>query len=397
MANNSFVSRPVFMPSNSNESANSLCRGMGDRFRSFLTRLLAAALLALGIINVTGQSAAGEKTVFPGATWQTRDPSQLGMDAAKLDKLAAQLGGRGCVIKNGYVVKAWGDQAERSDWFSSAKPVLSTMLFFAVEEGLVKSVDQRVADFGWHFKEKDRTMTFRHLGGMISGYARPEPPGAAWAYNDYAIMLYQMTLFDKVYKGDPKVICEDSRRLGALQLEDGLQFSEIRRISASVRDWTRICWFWLNRGRWQKRQILPRHYFDDYQKPQVGIATPFSGEAPTDDYLKIGTYGGESFRKARHGPGIYGFNWWFNGTGPRHPNTLTWPDAPRDTFMSLGYRGNSSAIIPSLNLVIVCAGGDWDDLKPGRATSKINQALKLAVEATGFHPTEKSAAISPIK
>ena len=109
--------------------------------------------------------------------------------------------------------------------------------------------------------------------------------------------------------------------------------------------------------------------------------------SPTDDYLQIGTYGGESFRKAHHGPGIYGFNWWFNATGPRHAQALTWPDAPSDTIMSLGYGGNSSAIIPSLGVVIVCASGAWDDLKPGNPASKINLALRVAARAAGYHPS----------
>lgn len=110
------------------------------------------------------------------------------MDPGPLREIADLLGGRGCVVKDGYVVKAWGDQSERSDWFSSAKPVLSTLLFRAITEGLVKSVDQPIADFGWPLQDKDRGITFRHLGAMTSGYRRPEGPGQAWAYNDYAIL-----------------------------------------------------------------------------------------------------------------------------------------------------------------------------------------------------------------
>ena len=159
---------------------------------------------------------------FPGKSWEQREPAALGLDAATLDQLAKQLGGRGCVVKDGYVVKSWGDQAQVSDVLSSAKPVLSTLLFFAIEEGLAKSVDQPIVEFGWELKEKDRGITFRNLGAMNSGYARPEGPGEAWAYNDYAIQLYQKTLFDKVFKEDAKVAAENPKRLGALGLEDGL-------------------------------------------------------------------------------------------------------------------------------------------------------------------------------
>ncbi|UCH36616.1 MAG: serine hydrolase, partial [Armatimonadota bacterium] len=231
-------------------------------------------------------SALSTEVVFPGAAWEQRAPADLGLDSAILDELAQKLGGRGCVIKDGYVVKAWGDQAERSDWFSSAKPVLSTLLLFALQEGLVESVDQPIADFGWDLKPKDQAITFRHLGSMSSGYARPEPPGAAWAYNDFAIQLYQQTLFDKVFRDDPKAAAEHPDRLGALGLQDGLAVrAKNRRLSASVRDFARIAWFWLNRGRWGDRQVLPRRYFDEYMRPQTPKDLPRTQQAETDDYL----------------------------------------------------------------------------------------------------------------
>lgn len=326
-----------------------------------------------------------QSRVFPGAEWEQRDPQELGVDAASLDKLAELLGGRGCVIEAGYVVKAWGDQAQRGDWMSSAKPVLSTLLFFAVEEGLVKSVDQPIADFGWDLKPKDRGITFRHLGSMTSGYARPEPAGAAWAYNDYAIQLYQKTLFDRVFKQDPKTAAEHPARLGAVGLQDGLEFhASNRRLSASVRDFARIAWLWLNRGRWGDRQILPRRCFDEYMRPQTPKDLPHTQKADTDDYLGIGSYGGDSDHFVKFGAGIYGFNWWFNDTGRLHPEVRTWPDAPPDTIMSVGAGGNCSAIVPSLDLAVICAQGNWGALKAADRTSRMNRMLKLAAQAAGY-------------
>lgn len=181
--------------------------------------------------------------MFPEDSWQTKLPEELGLNAEILDDLSAKLGGRGCVIRDGYIAKSWGEQEKVADWFSSAKPVFSTLLFFAVEEGLVKSVDQPVAEFGWALEEKDRSMTFRHLGAMTSGYARPEVPGNAWSYNDFAIQLYQKTLFDRVYREDAKKVAEHPERLCALRFQDGLVFNKKRRISASVRDFARIAWF----------------------------------------------------------------------------------------------------------------------------------------------------------
>ncbi len=129
-------------------------------------------------------------------------------------------------------------------------------------------------------------MTFRHLATMTSGYARPEAPGKAWAYNDYAIQLYQKTLFDKVFQGTPETVFHDPHRFGALQLEDGFTFRKSnRRMRASVRDFARIAWFWLNRGNWNGTQILPRAYFDENMRPQVPKDLPVSVPAKTNDYL----------------------------------------------------------------------------------------------------------------
>lgn len=350
------------------------------RRRRFLQATLAAGSLFLSRSRLV----AGEVT-FPGKSWQERKPADLHVDGSLLDELATRLGGRGCVVKDGFMVKTWGDQAQRADVLSSAKPMLSTLLFFAIEEGLVKSVDQPIAEFGWNLKSKDRGITFRHLGSMSSGYARPEGPGQAFAYNDYAINLYQQTLFDKVFKEDPKTVAEHPQRLGGLGLEDGLDFRKTnRRISASVRDFARIAWFWLNRGRWGEKSLLPKRVFDDYMKPQIPGDLPHTRQAETDDYLRIGTYGGGSDHFTKFGPGVYGFNWWFNGFGAGPLNSRTWPDAPPDTVMSIGARGNNAAMFPSLGLVLVCASGDWADLQGGDASTKLNKALGLAAKAAGY-------------
>ena len=172
------------------------------------------------------------------------------MNSQKIDTIARLLEGWGCIIRHGFVVKSWGSQSEKGDWMSSSMPVFSTLLFFAIQEGKLKSVYTPIKQFGWDLCQKDDTMTFHHLANMISGYARPEKPGAAWAYNDYAINLYRLTLFDRLFQKTPVPVANDLQRLGSLQFEDGLSFSKKARVVASVRDFARLCWFWLNKGKW---------------------------------------------------------------------------------------------------------------------------------------------------
>ncbi len=348
--------------------------------RGFVTICALSVLGSLPAKAMTESPSADGRT-YPGRTWEPQTPAQVGLDPAKLEAIALALGGRGCIVRHGYVVRTWGDQAQRSDWMSSSKPLLSTLLFFAIQEGRVPSVNAKIKSCGWDLGTKDEAMTFHHLANMISSYARLEEPGAAWAYNDYAINLYRLTLFDKVFRQDPIQVANAPERLGSLQFEDGLSFNDRTRLIASVRDFARLCWFWRNKGQWQGRHLLPVEVFDNYCKPQVPRDLPHTAQAQTDDYLKIGTYGGGSDHFTKYGPGIYGYNFWFNAAGRDPPDRLTWPDAPRDTFMTIGAGGNCAAVLPSLDTMIVAARADWGNLKPGDGTSTMNRVMKLAVEA----------------
>jgi CubicO group peptidase (beta-lactamase class C family) len=322
------------------------------------------------------------ETVFPGKTWETREPREAGLDEAPLGQIARLLGGRGCIVKDGRVAAQWGPQSVASDWLSSAKPVFSTLLLFAVAEGKIQGPEAPIAGFGWPLQPKDRTMTFVHLANMVSGYARPEAPGAAWAYNDFAINLYQITLFDYLFREGPEAAAMHPRRLGFLELEDGLRFRPgNRRLLASVRDFARIAWCWLHRGRWKDTQLLPLQLFNRYHRPQVPPALPHTANTATQDYLGVRSFGGGSDHFTKFGPGIYGFNWWFNGTSRLHPDRVTWPDAPRDTFMTIGAGGNCSAVIPSLGIVLAAAGANWGDLAPGNRDAPQNRCMKLLVDA----------------
>jgi len=345
-----------------------------------LTKVLCLFLSTL-LIHSSIAEPSEFKCTYPKKVWQSKKPSEADLNSQKIDTIAHLLEGRGCIIRHGFVVKSWGSQSEKGDWMSSSKPVFSTLLFFAIQEGKLKSVHTPIKQFGWDLCQKDEIMTFHHLANMISGYARPEKPGAAWAYNDYAINLYRLTLFDRLFQETPVAVVNDLQRLSSLHFEDGLSFSKKARVVASVRDFARLCWFWLNKGKWGQKQLLSHDFFDTYCKPHVPKKLPHTDKAKTDDYLDIGSYGGGSDHFTKYGPGIYGYNFWFNDTGRDHPNQLTWPDAPQDAFMTIGAGGNSAAIIPSLDMVIVAAKAKWGGPKGGDSTSIMNRVMKTAAEA----------------
>lgn len=347
------------------------------RFSAGATRLAAGVLLCWtpGLETARGQA-------FPGVAWEFKTPAEVGMDSAKLDQIAGTIGGNGCIVRHGYMVKTWGSQSTKGDWASASKPVISTLLFFAIEEDRISSVDGLVANWGWSLSTKDQPMTFRHMANMVGNYTRAEAPGAAWAYNDYNIQLYVKTLFDRVYGQSANTVALDASRLGALQFQDGSLIASNNRLSTSVRDFARIGWFWANKGYWNGTQLLPQQYFDDYMKPQVSSSLPKTTAAdPAGDYLGIASYGGGS-DQTPYGPGIYGFNWWFNATGALHPTSITWPDAPADTFQANGHWGREVVtVIPGLGIVMAYFSGVTLGFEPGNPASSSNQVLKLLAES----------------
>jgi len=307
------------------------------------------------------------------------------LDDSKLDALVARLGGSGVVIRHGYLVKSWGDYTAPTFWNSSSKPLLSTMLFFAIQEGRVSSVNERISDWGWDLLPKDQTMEFSHLANMTSGYARAEDPGAAWAYNDTAIQLYAVTLFDQVFESDrfhtSEVVGAPSR-LGPLRFEDG-DGAIMNKYGAALspRDWARLSLFWLNKGMWNGDQLLDKSYFDNVVRPQVPIALPRTS-MDGSDYLGVGTYGGGTDQNF-YGQGVYGYNWWFNGRSAINGGNPAWPDGPDDAMVTYGAAGRSSVIFPSEELIVVGAGSNWGTLNfyEPDADDNMNRSIKLISEA----------------
>jgi CubicO group peptidase (beta-lactamase class C family) len=349
--------------------------------------LAAAMLLCLAACSWAAEPVAR----FPGKSWERKSPAEVGLDEAKLQEFIGGLKmlaenrkwgptkenpeSYGVVIKDGWLVASWGEPSSKFSWYSASKPVLSTLLFHAVQEGRLKGVDDRIADWDWKLSDKDQPMTFAHLANMTSGYTLKDAPGTAFAYNDFGIHLYALTL-DRVLGG--KRLNEPAAGLFKdLQLEDGDVFGATQKgygVVTSPRDFARIGWFWMHRGNWNGRAVLRREFFDNCMKASVPPNLPISTDKETDDYLHIESYGGGN-NQLDYGPGIYGFCWWFNAPLP-NTGRLNWPDAPTDTFAALGFGGNNMVMIPSRSL-LVAARANWDKVSGAEADSRSNQLLKL--------------------
>ncbi len=330
--------------------------------------------------------------IYPAKQWATRTPGEAGLDQGKLDALRDLVGGRGCVVRHGRLVYTWGDASKPSDVASAVKPVISTLLLFAIQEGKLKSVDERVADFEPGLRTlndgKDAAITWRHLASQTSGYGLTEPPGQAYAYNDFALALYYDALTQKVFKEDGTQVLKT--RLGdVLQLEDAYTFDALGRkdragrLAISPRDLARFGLLYLRDGKWQNKQLLRTELVRLVLSSPIGPDTPLTSGRDADMLPGQRTLGGGK-NITPIGPGFYSFNWWLNRTDKTGRRLFV--DAPPDTIVASGHGGKRALwIIPSLDMVVAWNDTRVDDhdASPGSRDTKANQAVRLLCEAAG--------------
>ncbi len=331
---------------------------------------------AASVLPILGAVASAE-TVFPGATWATKTPAELGLDQTRLIALSSYLGGHGCVVRSGYMVHTWGTQSTRADIASAAKPFVSHFLLEALEDGRIPSLDQTVNTWEPRLNSlnasdgyKDRGITWRHLANQTSCYGVPENPGTAFDYNDYQMALLWDTLFLNVYGTtysdvDAKVLRPTLTHL--IQCQDNPTFTGGRpgRVAVSVRDHARFGLLYLNAGNWNGEQVLRADL------ARMAVTSPLSNSIPRTTAIAAEmisgqrTYGSASIPddQCDH-EGSYSWLWWTNGvsrTGARK-----WPDVPNDAYGAFGHTNGKRAVVVVPSLALVAAWNDTTlDKKPG--------------------------------
>jgi CubicO group peptidase (beta-lactamase class C family) len=358
------------------------------------TRILAILLLTpAGVLPArpgAGRAEGAERPAYPAGDWEKRTPEQVGLSAEKLKALADLAGGRGCVVRHGYLVYTWGDPAKSGEIASAVKPVVSTLLLLAVQDRKLAGVDANVAEFEPGLlrlnRGKDAGITWRHLASQTSGYGLGEPPGEAYAYNDSALALYYDTLTRQVYKQDGTRVLKE--RLGdVLGFQDEYTFEAFGpgdrpgRLAVSVRDLARFGLLYLRGGRWNDKQVLKPELVRLALSSPVPADLPRTGGKDAEMLPKQRTLGGGKNQTAA-GPGAYSFNWWVNRTD-KDGNRL-FADLPPDAFVASGHGGVRALwVIPSLDLVVAWNDAKIDDhdASPTNPKTKCNQASRLMREA----------------
>jgi hypothetical protein len=110
---------------------------------------------------------------------------------------------------------------------------------------------------------------------------------------------------------------------------------------------------------------------------------PRTATKKANDYLGIGSYGGGT-DQTPYGPGVYGFNFWFNEATPAGPRV--WPGAPPDTYQANGmWNRDTVTMFPGLKMVVAVRGAKPGKFEPGKAEGEYNQNVRLLVDAVAPH------------
>lgn len=351
-----------------------------------------------------------------GEVWQSVDPAQAGFDAGRLEAAVAfarshestwprsfyypdgryvgivewnetgpwsevsghvrtRGGAAGILTRGGRIVAEWGDPNRTDMTFSVAKSYLAVLAGIAVADGLIRNVDEPVAETvkGPHFgSAHNARITWRHLlqqssewqgeiweksdqvdhnrqlGADADNSRKGErrelkAPGSHYEYNDVRVNVLAYCLLQRFGRALPEVLRERVMNpIGASGEWEwhGYRTSwtdvagkRVQSVSGgahwgggmfiSARDQARLGLLIANKGRWAGREILPAKWVADMLAP-----------SPTNP--------------------SYGYMWWLNGDRRQYKS------APESSVFAMGAGTNLIWVEPSLDIV---AAIRWIDRK----------------------------------
>ena len=357
--------------------------------RPFESQLWAAILLPYTIV------VAARGADFPAERWSTAAPSEVGLDAAKLNDArdyALTGGGSGFIVRGGKLVLSWGDTAERYDLKSTTKSFGAAALGLAIKDGKLRLTDNARAHhptLGTPPDENANTgwldeITILHLASQTAGFDKQGGyvpllfrPGTEWAYSDSGpnwlaeciTLEYRRDLDDLMLE---RVFTPLGIRRSDLvwrknayrpDLIDGVKRREFGSgISANVDAMARFGLLWLRGGQWNGTQILPREYVDQVRTTVPGVPG-----------LKV--HLPERYSQAAN---HYGLLWWNNAD-------RTIAELPADTFWTWGLYDSLIIVMPSFDMVVARAGQSWKR-EPGAAHYEVLKPFLLPIVAAAKSP-----------
>ena len=281
--------------------------------------------------------------VWPGLSWETATPESQGMcpdNIVEAMDYAFQDGnftGAVIIIRNGYIVaERYADDRMATDLVTSwsvAKSFTSALIGKALDEGLITSLDQQVAEFipTWQDSDKE-VITLRQLmtvktalelldGGdfydeedqlqvSIDRNLIGEPGEQLYTYSNSDVMLAGEVVRSSTSM-TPKTYLD--QKIGSVIRFSGEWWQDTKGhiltyccLDSTARDFGRFGLLFARNGEWEGQEILSDNWITESTAPALS--------------------------------GQYGFYWW---------------PAPNTGFTALGVQGQIVAVYPAEDLVIM--------------------------------------------
>lgn len=310
----------------------------------------------------------------------------------------------GLIIKNGYIVAAWGDPSRVDLTFSVAKSFLSSVVGLAVEDGLIHDVHDKVAPYmapivpyeparlavnrsddldhedviDLFSTEHNRKITWDHLlrqtsdwegtlwgkpdwadrpAGASSTWLKRErnEPGTVWKYNDTRVNVLALAALNVWRRPLPVVLKE--------RIMDPIGASSTWRWTGYDNSWV------VMDGQLMQSVSGGSHwggglFINAYDMARFGYLTLRNGKWKDKQILP------ESWLKMAHQPTeaqkTYGFMNFFLNT-----NKALYPHAPLNAFAHIGAGANIIYVDPDNDLIIVAR---W--INPGAMDGLIDHVMQ---------------------
>ncbi len=349
-----------------------------------------AALLFFAIA-ATQLSAQATKYFPPPGQWERKSAAAVGMDSVKLKEAVdfaltkaatwdferdqartfgtplgpvpkTRAGTNGIIVRRGYIVAEFGDVKANDPVYSVAKSFLSTVAGIAVDRGLIKSVDDPVANYikdGGYNSPHNAAITWKHhlqqstewegemwgkpstfVGAEAFGGGQRQPrairdAGTFYEYNDVRINRFALSLARLFGRGVPDVLkTEIMDQIGASNEWRWIPYDnsiveingkQVGSVSGGTRwgggiwinseDLARFGLLALNRGKWGNKQIVSDKWWTEALTPSTVANSP-----------------------------AYGYLWWLNTTSTAVPAT---------SFEARGNGSNTIYVDPVNDIVFV--------------------------------------------
>jgi CubicO group peptidase (beta-lactamase class C family) len=277
-------------------------------------------------------------------------------------------GANGLVLRGGRLVASWGDTRRADMTFSIAKSYLALLTGLAVDRHLVRSVDDRVADYvtdDGFTSGQNAPITWRHLLEQTSEWQgtlfdRPDsvdsnrqagpqadnrqkgsgralqPPGRHWEYNDVRVNRLALSLLQVFKEALPSVLKREI--MGPIGASDGWAWEGYENSWVEI-DGARIQSV-PGGGHWGGGLFI-----DARDHAHIGQLVLRHGEGSGGRILSK-EWIDAMLRPSQANP-VYGFLWWLN------TDAKLYPSAPDSSVFALGGGQHSIWVDHPRDLVVV--------------------------------------------